>query len=951
MPPSRKVLLIGWDAADWKTIQPLLDAGKMPVLKRMVESGVWGRLATLRPILSPMLWTSIATGKRPYLHGIHGFSEPDPDTGRVRPITGMNRKVKAIWNILHQEGLRSNVLGWWPSHPAEPIHGVMVSNHYQRANSPAGKPWPMQPGTVHPQRLVQPLRKLRLHPVELTEQQLLPFVPQAAEIDLKKDPRLGNIARVVADCGTIHAAATAVMQLEPWDFMAVYYDAIDHFGHGFMKYHPPRQPHIAERDFELYQHVIEAGYRYHDMMLGTLLQLAGPETTVILMSDHGFHSDHLRPAHIPHEPAGPAIEHSPYGVIVAKGPGIKQGDRIYGASLLDITPTLLTLFGLPVGDDMQGKPLLDAFIEPPKLQSIPSWEDVPGECGMHPPELRLDAEQSRQSLQQLVDLGYIDDPGENAEQAVKQTSRELKYNLAQAYIDDNCFADAKLLLEQLWHDWPDELRFANQLLICYRSLGQADDMARVAEELLVARKRLSGEAREKLKQTQQLINQRKQEREEAKQRAGNDADLSEKPLLKPQEQHELERNRLLANPGPLVEPYLRGLVALARGELEQAAQLLIQVAEAKPASLAMHLTLGEIFLELREWDAARQAFSTVLEVDADQPRALFGRGRCCLAARQNLEATEHLLDAVALCHFFPAAHHYLGVALHRIGRLPAALKSLQLSLAQNPNNIAAHRRLAHIYAHRLRDLERSHYHKQQAKELRDQRKKLEIPSPTPPRKSTATTPTERAFTWTITSRLPDSPPPPRENSIVVVSGLPRSGTSMMMQMLHRGGWPVLTDGERDADEDNPRGYYEFKQAKQLVTNKQWLREAKGKAVKIIAQLLPHLPLGFGYRMIIMQREIDELIRSQRSMLDRLGKQGASLDETQLAATFARQLNEVDRWLVQRKIPRLVVPYRDALNRPTETAEQLADFLGHGLDVHPMASAVDRQLYRQRQEQL
>jgi predicted AlkP superfamily phosphohydrolase/phosphomutase len=90
--PPRKVLLIGWDAADWKVIHPLLDAGKMPNLERFLEQGVMGNIATLQPALSPMLWTSIATGKRPYKHGVHGFSEPDPVTGAIRPVTNLSRK-------------------------------------------------------------------------------------------------------------------------------------------------------------------------------------------------------------------------------------------------------------------------------------------------------------------------------------------------------------------------------------------------------------------------------------------------------------------------------------------------------------------------------------------------------------------------------------------------------------------------------------------------------------------------------------------------------------------------------------------------------------------------------------------------------------------------------------------------------------------------------------------
>ena len=99
-PLAKKVLLIGWDAADWKIANPLVDSGLMPTLDGMISDGVMGNIATLQPILSPMLWNSIATGKRPHKHGIHGFMEPDPHTGGVRPVSSTSRKVKAIWNIL-----------------------------------------------------------------------------------------------------------------------------------------------------------------------------------------------------------------------------------------------------------------------------------------------------------------------------------------------------------------------------------------------------------------------------------------------------------------------------------------------------------------------------------------------------------------------------------------------------------------------------------------------------------------------------------------------------------------------------------------------------------------------------------------------------------------------------------------------------------------------------------
>ena len=155
---KKKVLFIGWDAADWKAIHPLMDAGQMPHLQNLVERGAMGRCATLHPPLSPMLWTSIATGKRPFKHGIHGFSEPTPDGRGVRPITNLSRTTKTVWNILNQNDYRSIVIGWWPSHPAEPINGVMVSDHYHKAHRPIDQGWPMLPNTVHPPELQEAAR-------------------------------------------------------------------------------------------------------------------------------------------------------------------------------------------------------------------------------------------------------------------------------------------------------------------------------------------------------------------------------------------------------------------------------------------------------------------------------------------------------------------------------------------------------------------------------------------------------------------------------------------------------------------------------------------------------------------------------------------------------------------------------------------------------------------------
>ena len=186
--------------------------------------------------------------------------------------------------------------------------------------------------------------------------------------------------------------------------------------------------------------------------------------------------------------------------------------------------------------------------------------------------------------------------------------------------------------------------------------------------------------------------------------------------------------------------------------------------------------------------------------------------------------------------------------------------------------------------------------------------------------------------------------------ITVVSGLPRSGTSMLMQMLAAASYPCLTDGVRKADADNPRGYFEYEKVKRLRRDRAWLSEAKGKAVKIIAQLIPFLPPQFSYRVIFIERDISEVLASQRQMLQRQGKSGGNLSDVQLHQIFERQLLEVKGVLMQRYIPTLDVAYSEALQHPTKIAKSIQVFLGKSLDVGVMAAEIDPNLYRQRCKQ-
>ncbi len=206
---AEKVLLIGWDAADWMMIRPLIDQGLMPTFAKFIDKGASGNLSTIRPILSPMLWNSIVTGKRADKHGICGFAEPLPDGSGIRPVTSTSRKTKAIWNILSQNGLTSNVVGWFASHPAEPIRGAVVTDYYIHPPAAGEDADALPAGVCYPERLIKPLAKLKVKPRDIDAQAILPFVPRAAEIDGAKDDRLRKLATLLLRSSSIQAAACA----------------------------------------------------------------------------------------------------------------------------------------------------------------------------------------------------------------------------------------------------------------------------------------------------------------------------------------------------------------------------------------------------------------------------------------------------------------------------------------------------------------------------------------------------------------------------------------------------------------------------------------------------------------------------------------------------------------------------------------------------------------------
>lgn len=899
---AKRILLVGWDAADWHVINPLLDGGLMPTLSRLIDGGVMGNLATLHPMVSPMLWNSIATGKTADKHGILGFAERDPAIG-CRPVASVSRRTKALWNIFQQAlGWRSNLVGWWASHPAEPLRGRVITDYFLRTRRAEPNRWSVPPGAIYPAEGADVYASLRMMPEEVTEELVLPFIPRAAEIDQKADQGLETFAALLSECCSIQAAATAAMETEAWDFTAVYFDAIDHFSHAFMAYHPPRQEHVPERDFEMYQGVINGIYRFHDLLLARLVDLAGPDALVVVCSDHGFQSGLLRPLGNPRDPAGPTHWHREHGMLVMHGPGVRRDERIYGATLLDIAPTLLTLTGLPMGEDMDGKVLVEALADPAIPSRIPSWDAVAGDDGRHAPDFAWTAppEAAYETMRQLAALGYVDDPSVSRAETAESVDLETRYNLVQVHLSADRADEAVEIMEELLRRRPWESRYIHQMANCYLKAGYY----RAVDELLDAA-------------------------------------------------YPLETTAAVT---PLVVWIMRARAKLERKRTDEAAACLRMVMNTALRYPPTWVETGRLWLEVNELDAARSCFARARELDPENANAHEGLASIHLRRHENAAAIDAALDATQLLFHLPRAHFTLGVALARQGRRDEAIIALKRAVAMQPSLLPAHRWLAALHPATDDSFLSAAYRNEAQRRSRERsagadarRTRVERARPQPDLPSLA----EREET--ILRARPDKvpfPSLPSGKTFAVVSGLPRSGTSLMMQMLAAAGLPSKTDGERVADEDNPEGYHEWEAIKHLAREPELLDEPdlETKALKVISALLPALPKKHRYRVIFMLRPIEEIARSQAKMIARRGTGGLDRTDAETAALLQDHRDSILNTLRSgMEVEVLEVDYPALVTDPAAWSERIANFLGRDLVPHPerMAGVVRADLHRNR----
>lgn len=871
--PVKRVLLVGWDSADWKIINALLKEGGMDGIRSLMNGGNHGNLATLEPQLSPMLWTSIATGKMAYHHGVEGFTEVDPVSGQIVPVSAASRKCKTLWEMLGEHGKRSHVVSWFATQGEQDLDGKMVSNMFGHLKGttkdmdPADFPPPM-PGTYWPEDLAETMNGMRVSPHEIDEDILQPFLPKGHKIDQSRDRRLNNLREHLAEAYSVHSAATHLMDSDPeWDFMAVYYRAIDEISHHFMHYHPPQMAGIPDGNFEIYQHIINATYRAHDMMLQVLLQKAGPDTTVILVSDHGFHSDHLRPKFTPRVPAGITVWHRNQGVLLAKGPGIKPDSQVYGSRLLDITPTILHAFGLPVGNDMEGRVLTELFQESLPIQTIPTWENPDGSSRNRG---SLTEEESQTLLEQFVALGYIDEVSDDPNQAADETKRENKWNLARAYLYTGKNDGALPLLEDCFNAYPERTDYAQALAKTQFALGLTDE----AEETLEICLETFGES--------------------------------------------------------ISAHVLKAQISIEKGNHAKALEHLDTIREQAGEEVPVLELSCRAYATLGMWDEARATAEKLLTIDPTSIQAHNTRTRCHLNDKDPQAAVDTALAAISFQFASPRAHHLLGNALIQLEQFKEAEHALKNCLQLDRENTSALATLKQVYqvteqtkkAEALEtDLVRQKVIRTAEREKRLTSLRHGIAARAKARHAGRKAKREAA------AKKAAEEAAIKPCSFTIVSGLPRSGTSLMMQMLRAAGMDLMHDGKREADEDNLEGYWEWEEVKSLKKNPRLIEQADGNVIKVISALLPQLPPRHQYRVIFMKRPVVEVVDSQWKMIERRGQNPVS-EKQHLIQTQQTHAEQTLAQLRQCKNVDLIeIDYPEMVANPGSQLDALKTFLG------------------------
>jgi tetratricopeptide (TPR) repeat protein len=713
--PASRLLVIGLDGADWRLIGPWMDDGRLPNLARLAREGAHGNLRSFDPMFSPMLWTTVATGKTPDKHGIADFLVKDPNSDARHPITSDFRKVKALWNIFTDLGRDSGWIAWWATFPAEPCRGVIVSEMLAHSVVRGGpEDAASRPHLVYPkdylatrQHLLVPVSGIRLEevrrlfPISEAEfkaaQTKAPSETPKPDSKEPQDPATFTLKLLAATKTYVNIAEDMLRQGLP--AVAVYLEGTDGIGHRFQHYLPPKMAMASEEEFLRFQNVIPRFWEVIDEDIGRLLRAAGPDTTLMILSDHGVAIGLDRPVDVPPYTTGqPAEWHRPWGILLLHGPGIRPGE-LPPSRLFDITPTLLYLMGLPLAEDMPGRMIREAFLPGVLAASPPtrirSYELVGGTLARRE-STALDAEAMSEMMANLQALGYVaagttkpasagteptgDPPAGEADTQVYYHRNMATFHIKQRRFADaetelleanrrklfpktfemlaevraaqSRFSEAASALEEGWRELPDQMSPESLLWMAEMHL-KAADLDRASSVLSRYGNRLQGAVRTAIEGRIE------------------DARGNRAAAIRLYEQA-LRENPLLVHVALRLYSFYR-----EDGTPERIEPVLQRGVAASPLADAYQNLLGKLALARGDENSAIDRFRAALQVEPENGEYLGNYALACARAGRSREARETVDWAFRCQPPEPEAWVALGMALDRLGEPDRALMAFE----------------------------------------------------------------------------------------------------------------------------------------------------------------------------------------------------------------------------------------------------------------------------------
>lgn len=617
-----QLIWINLPGADWALLHPLLDAGALPRLAQLIDTGSIAKLLSGPLLRFPTAAMSLATGAPAEQHGIvTPLVEDASGPIGLRTVDRRDLRVPPVWEVAAAAGVSSAAVGWPVTHPTVAAENLLVvSDAFADPVGTTFDAWPFDGQAVSDPDLHSIFHDLRLHPGDVSGDMLTPFLDRPDTIDGQSDERLVHLVRVLARTLTLHGAATWIAEHRKPAFLAINFDLVDFLSAVFLQYSAPRMGHVSRADHARFARVVDGAYAMFDIMLARYLELAGAGARVVITSDHGYAGGALRkrPADMRGGKLYQAYRNT--GILCAAGPGIAPDRLMTGAVSTDVAPTLLALLGLGASPDMAGRRMSDVLVHPPAEEA--ALPDAPLPLGPAPT-----SDSVLQRVLAWTRAGHLPDLPENRDAARERVLAERLEALARLSVTADRPAEALSHLAELLTLAPGHSNGYILAAQCHVALKDAEAAAAALDTA------------EDLGSTHVMI--------------------------------DFLRGRIAG---------LRDDPEAARAYFACAAAIAPKTA----GGGKLLASIGWAQLHLGAHDAATETFEAALAINNTAPGSLGGLGAAHLNRQRYDQALSCLQQALAAGQHQPQVEARRGFALLGLGRLSEARSALQTALSLSP---------------------------------------------------------------------------------------------------------------------------------------------------------------------------------------------------------------------------------------------------------------------------